>query len=374
MRAAGFTGLVRAAAALWLASATLLASGTAPPAEPGEKGRHSDDVFTPLLERRLEAGASRDDLMIDIRWPDGGMLAACRLYGNGVGIWNREIQFRLDQKLVRSLLKTLVEIRFGAFPTTVGGDEEAGEETQKGRITVSVGAVRKTVVQVEPGEQSPQLRKFADRLLQAARPATEKGVRASSFGDAFEKLASGQLAPETLEVTLQRKARDPATAGQEGWRLWIDGRQVQDRALGLGHGRGHAPARILFLSRADFGKLVRLIRTSQPASLPQNLYAERYTDLAIQVLKQHEHLQARQFAGMTPETLGEKQKTFDRLLEGLVALHDRAQREGRPVEPVDLTGPSEGERERERENRKEGGEEANEAAPASPTPSSPEER
>jgi hypothetical protein len=360
----GLERLVRAGMVLWLSSAALLAGGAAPSPEDrsGERG-HPADVFTPLLEKRLKGGASRDDVVVDVRWPHDGLLASCRVYGNGVGIWNREVQVRLGASEVVSLLKAAVKIRFGSFPTTIGGDEEAGEETQKGRITISVGTVRKTVVQVEPGEQSPELQGLAERFLKAAQAGAGKGARASSFADAFEKLASGKLAAETLEVTLQRKTRDPSGVPREAWLLQIDGRQVQDRVIEPG--RERRPVRVLFLSKTDFAKLLGLLRESHAASLPQNLYADHYTDLLVEVLKQHKHIQARRFAGMTAQSPSEKQQWFDRLLEGLVALHGRAQKEGRLVEAIDLTGSGEEEQEREKREKKGGGEKPG-VTPAAP--------
>ena len=55
---------------------------------------------------------------------------------------------------------------------------------------------------------------------------------------------------------------------------------------------------------------------------------------------------------MTPQTHGEEQAAFDRLEKALEELRDRALKEGRKVEAVNLIGPAREEHERERESDK----------------------
>jgi hypothetical protein len=374
MRATQPGRFLRAGAALCLSSATLLGAGMAPPpAIPDEEVERSGDVFTPLLEKRLKSGAGLDEIVVDVRWPDGGKMAASRVYGSGVGIWNREVQFRLPRSEVTSLLRAVVKDRFGSLPTTVGEVEEGPEGGQKGHVTISIGAVTKTVVQVESGTQSRELQDLAQRFLEASRKAASRGIRASSFADAFDELASGKLAPEALEVIVQRnEVRNPSSSPADRWVMRVEGRRVEDRDRGPA--RQAPPARVLVLSKGDFEKLVGLLRESDPSALPQSLYSERLTEVVIQVLKQRRHIQARPFAGMTAATNGEKQKSFDRLIEGLVALHERVRRDGRLVETADLTSETENEREGKGDGEKKSREKPKASAPARPTPSSPAER
>lgn len=65
--------------------------------------------------------------------------------------------------------------------------------------------------------------------------------------------------------------------------------------------------------------------------LPVNLYSPRYQDLEIRVLNRRVLLQARRFAGLTPETHGEKQARFDALVAAIEAVRNRV--EESPVTP-----------------------------------------
>src|SRR6185369_388128 len=51
--------------------------------------RKEDDRLTPEVDRMLRSG-KLDGFWIDVTWPTGtNQLTAVRLYGNGVGTWNR---------------------------------------------------------------------------------------------------------------------------------------------------------------------------------------------------------------------------------------------------------------------------------------------
>ncbi|HEY1433844.1 MAG TPA: hypothetical protein VGG65_00635, partial [Thermoanaerobaculia bacterium] len=140
-----------------------------------------------------------------------------------------------------------------------------------------------------------------------------------------------------------------------------------------------ASARVLLLSNKDFVGLAQALHDADPAALPQSLFAPQYTDVVIQLLNRYRPIQARQFAGMTPQTNGEKQEAFDRVLAKLTALHERARKEGRVVAIPDQTHSESEERDRERkeeerERGREGGpdKDRDEAKPApAVTPASP---
>ena len=138
------------------------------------------DAFTQLLEERLKTGAHLDDVVIDIRWPFEGRPASCRLYGSGVGIWDREVQFRLSQSEVTSILRNVTRTGFGSLRGVIGG-VPTERRKEKGQVAVSVGSARKVVVQLEDGEQSAKLRSLAEEFLRASATAAARafGFRAS---------------------------------------------------------------------------------------------------------------------------------------------------------------------------------------------------
>jgi hypothetical protein len=105
------------------------------------------------------------------------------------------------------------------------------------------------------------------------------------------------------------------------------------------------------LSPTEFEELLLMLKKSDLKTLPPNLYAKQYTDVRIQVLDQVQQIQARQFAGMTPQTHGEKQLAFDRVLDELAALRQRAQKDGRLVEDPIFASPPPGARDREKEEK-----------------------
>jgi hypothetical protein len=90
------------------------------------------------------------------------------------------------------------------------------------------------------------------------------------------------------------------------------------------------------MSRPQLEGLLKLLADNDSGNLPINLYATDYTDFDVKVLDKGKNLQARRFAGMTPQTHGERQRQFDRIFEGLQRLHRQALKEGTPLKE---TGP-----------------------------------
>jgi hypothetical protein len=333
--------LLAAALAVSLWSPPL--DGQEKPRKPEDAKSSSEDALTRALERRLASTSRLGDVMVDIRWRYENDYVRARLFGDGVGVWNRSVGFRVPPAEARSLIRKFAAVHFGSLPDSAGEEES---RVLTGRIIVSAGAVRKTVSQMAEGEQSPELSELAQRILRLSKKAAEGGVRVSSFQDGFAQQISGKLAPGALEVHVQRKPATGGKAGPEAWTLRISGGYAYDRELGSA--RRSDVTRQLRLSAADFLALVRELFAANVGALPGNLYAPIYTDLDVTLLDQHKNIQARDFAGMTPQTHGERQQAFDRLVEALEALHSRMLRDGRSVEAIDLVGPDH--REHEREN------------------------
>ena len=318
-------------AAIVSASTRLAAAG-----EPhGDDDRpRSPDRITAALRRCIEGKASLADVQVDVFW-SGERATTARIFGDGVGIWQRSAQFRLSKAEVLDVLKEIQRARFGSMPDQFGEDEEAGNEGPrlKGKLVVRAGAIRKGVQQLVDGDQSPQLARLVAKILGICAGPAEKGIGAASMADALRLLAAGTLSPEVLALSVQQRPDAKGPPGSDrGWTLRLAGLRV--RVEPAEPDKSPDAARELTLSAADFQALVALLADSDPAALPQSLYAPRYTDLQVAVFKFSRTIGGRRFLGMTPETHGEKQKVFDRLIEALRALHARAQSEGKRVPEV----------------------------------------
>ena len=321
LRAIRPTGLAGSAAVLWLGFVRLVEGQSAPAPRP------QSDAITPLLEKRLKTRGNLEDIVVDIGWPFQSRHPVCRLYGNGVGIWDRKVQFRLTGPQVTSLLQALVRDRFGSLPDTVGGDaKEAKRNRQKGQVKVSIGTMTKTVVQLEGGNQSKELESVAEEFLSASSVASASGVRVSSFADGFEKFADGRLAAQAIEIIY--KTTPPGDQAQDKWILRLDGRRASVRAMkGV---KLQGTPREAALSKTDFEALLRDLRQANLATLPRKLYAVQNTDLRIQVLNQVCVVQAGPFPGITPGTHGAMQQAFDRIVNTLHALQASVDKAGVP--------------------------------------------
>ena len=364
MRPSRVSGRSARAAVLGWALAAALASG-APQPEPtphslpepeADRERAAEfDRIGPALDKRIRGKASLDDVRVDVTWARGGPMSSTRVYGNGVGIWDRRSQFRLTKPQVVAILKALRQARFGAMPDVFGEEEEGEEREQakgeregprmKGRIDARAGTVSKTVIQMVDGDQSAELAALAERLLALCAEPARSGVGAKNLGEGLQKVAAGRLAPETLSATVQRRFEraDPAT-GETGWILQLEGRVAVSESLP--GGRKNAPRMELALTESEFRGLTGLLAGNRAAELPINVYAPEYTDLQLAVLSSSRTISARRYLQMTPDTHGEAQKTFERIYDAFRALNARARKDGKalPARPA-------AEREEEKEKR-----------------------
>jgi len=315
----GRLGSFAAASAVWLASGLLGARGA-----PERKA--ATDTVTPALERRLTTGATLDDVVVDIRWPFESKHVACHVFGNGVGLWDRQVQFRLAPPEAESLFRSVARAGFGSLPGTIGG-EPNGKKRQTGRVTLTVGPVAKTVVQLEGGEQSPRLQGLAEAFLRASAAAAAQGVRVSSFDEGFTMLAAGTLAPEALQIDVLRPAQPSPDGPPEGWRLRLDGRRATVRTLTAAEAR--RTGRTLLLSKADFQALLDALRQSHPETWPPTFSAAQPTDIRIQLLDKVRAMKASPPSGPGRPSAGAKQKAFDRVFAALLAIHERLEKDGK---------------------------------------------
>lgn len=305
----------------------LLGSGFASPASAqGQSGRSLSEA----VERALADGWG--ELQIEAECRVEGRLPRAEVFGDGVGIWNEEKQFRVPREEVRSLLVAFRDAGFTSMPPSYGGkNDPVSPKAQPPRLTcrvrLSLDGVSGQVVQLEGGRQSAELRRLAERILDECRAKGASGIGAVDLDDGLDKVANGVLAPEVLQVLVsQRPEGRPSGDGARGWVLRVEGRTA---SIVLS---GEPPPAEARLDHSEAASLARLLREGGIARLPPNLYAEELTDLVVRVLRHEKAIQARRFAGLTRTTHGEAQTRFERIV---VALGDRRARwfGGRSPEP-----------------------------------------
>jgi hypothetical protein len=292
----------------------------------------SPDPITSALDDRIQGKAGLGDVQVDVYWSRDGRATTARIFGDGVGIWQREAQFELSKARVLDILTVIQKARFGSMPDRFGEDED-GEKNEgprlKGRLVVRAGTARKSTLQLVDGEQSEAFSRLVEKILEICRGPARRGIGAESMSDALGLLAAGRLSAQVLEAAFQRRP-DPKSRGgsEQGWTLRLAGLHVTGEQIDPG--KPKSPARALGLSPAEFRELAALLSEADPSALPQSLYAASYTDFTIEIFKYSRTITGRRFLGMTPETHGKKQKAFDRICAAFEALHARVEKGGAP--------------------------------------------
>jgi hypothetical protein len=312
-----------AAAALSAALLAGAASG-APPEKEREAGKEAvrDEIGKDLAEL---ASGKRDPkaLRVEMMWVEGPNRTTIRLFGNGVVIWDDRTQGRLSRDEVRSVASALNDTRFGAMPSQLG--EESDKLKLRGKIAVSLAGKTKGVVQLANGDQSEAFSTLSKRILQVAGQRAKTGATASSLADALDKISTGVLAPEVLRVTAVRRPEKPG--GTRGWLLQIEGRQATVRPF---EHDGMGRQKRLELSEAESRSLVGALKEGHPETLTSSLFASDYTEVRIDAFQWTSDTLARRSPGVTQQTHGDRQRSFDRIVEHLARLADRVESKGSP--------------------------------------------
>jgi hypothetical protein len=279
------------------------------------------------LERaieRMNRGASPAGLRVRVDWLRSGAMTTAEVYGTGAAIYDDRIAAHLSDSDLRAVVRAIEQSHFAAMPSRFG---EADSDFMKmqGRVTVDIDRIGKSVVQIAQGTQSEPLAILAAEIITVTERASRGGVTVESVADALSRLASGAIPSETIRLTVQRRDDRPSPT-ERGFLLRFRGREAVARPFT--NGGGYGPPRRLILTEAEFVQLAAALRESDPATLPENLYAPMYTDFRIEILGRSRDLQARIYSGVTPTTHGARQAAFDALIERLRALADRVIRDG----------------------------------------------
>ena len=309
-------------------------------AVPDGAGDSSARAVEEALDRALDEGWQQLHIRAECLTDAGA--DAVEILNGGVAIWNQEAQFELTREQLRLILQGFVSADFAHLQEQYGGDQRTGppgldpdNRTDAGPtgkregppriiclLSLGLDGVSRQAVQLQGGEQSENLRQLAEHVLGICRQPAQSGVMAADLADGLNKVAAGELAPESLQVLLHRKP-----ANEEGWLLQIRGLTASTRRFVPG--KGYEDPLALALDPAEFGKLAQRLADLRFGELPGNLYADDYTDLKVSVLNRRSKVQAMQFAGMTPTQHGEQQERFDLVYGALRALHESVLQGGR---------------------------------------------
>jgi hypothetical protein len=301
-----------------------------------------DEALSRSLTRAWRQGRWKE-LRIDAECRQDGAMRSVTFFGSGVGVWDGRRQFTVSAEALRGLLEAFRRQGFPAMPAQYGGrgdpaaDPSTGGEGTPGaarlavelicRVGLRLDGAEKQVFQLAGGRQSAALAALAGEILAVAEEAGRDGEGAASLAEALDKVAEGRLAPEILALQIVEEGEGPEE--EAGWMLTLEA----GRATAQRHGRqnGLGEPRRLALPAEEVAGLARLLAEEGLADLPGNLWAARYTDLAVEVLDHRRTLQARQFAGMTPATHGVAQERFERIAQALSRLARQVLAEGRPA-------------------------------------------
>ena len=310
-----------------LLAASLVACSAAVGVEPQAAPDPADD-FAVALERAITDPGSEPVILWARSWIDDGFVSVV-LYGRGVGIWNDEKAFDISRQELAALLSMVKASGFAAMPPIFGGAprptprpdgherEPSGPVRIVTEIEVKIGSLAKRVEQQSEGEHSAELGELVLGILAKTRERGEGGLGATDLAEGLERLAAGELPPESMTLILHDKPELSGAGrhGREGLLMELQGRSVGVREFTPGE--GYRPPRRTELSQDEFQALAGALVEHRPGALPINLYSPRYVDVVIKVLDHRVSIQARQFAGIDATTHGAAQRDFDALLEVL---------------------------------------------------------
>jgi hypothetical protein len=268
------------------------------------------EELSAALGQAVKAPGSSFHLQVNCNDQKG--IRSFNLFPGGVTIWNGRSQVMLPAAAQTALLNTLLEQGFPQFEAIYGGKKRPGQAAA--RITCRIGLElepwQKSSEQRSGGEQSAQMTGLASALLDQVEAFAEKGVTPASLQDGLDKLADGQLAPQSLRLRfLDLPTRSYV---QPGSVLRLRGGKVSRQTYSPGRAVGQQAWEPL--DQEQFLQLVSAFQSAQLDSLPGNLWSEDQLELEVQVLAFKKTILARPFTRLDRAALEAEQQRFETLL------------------------------------------------------------
>ena len=292
------------------------------PTPRGESGAEAHIQTRRKLGDLLHGNLPLDQAKIEVAcWKESEFRSA-KVFGRGIGIWNRSGQFSLTSDQVRHLLKMIHDSDFATEQSEsveVGGPRTPFAIKVLCDLTLSISGSNYGEKQLDREKEKPKLTALANMILDFCEQPAQSSIRAASLGEGLDQIRKGRLAPETLSLLFHRKPPLGVSGGsREGVLLQLAGRELQVQSFVPGE--GYSSPLVRRLNHAEVLELVSYLIETRAHEFPPNLYSTDYTDLTVSVLNWERKVQAQRFSGMTRDTHGDRQVQFERLVEFLKAL------------------------------------------------------
>ncbi len=275
-----------------------------------DQGTATPEELTAALRQAVQKPGSPFHLQVNCNDQRG--IRSLNLFPGGVAIWNGRSQVTLPVSAQTAILGILLERGFPEYAPIYGEQKRPGKAAA--RITCRIGLEiepwQKSSEQRSGGEQSAPMTGLAAALLDQVEPLADKGITPVSFQDALDKLADGQLAPQSMRLRfLDLPARSYV---QPGTILRLRGGKVSRQTYSPGRAIGEqtwAP-----LEQEPFMNLVLALQAARFDSLPGNLWSEDQLELEVQLLAFKKTIIARPFTRLDRAALEPEQQRFETLL------------------------------------------------------------
>jgi hypothetical protein len=232
------------------------------------------------------------------------------VYGDGTGLWNHRLQFRVGPSALARMSELVEASRFRDMPEAFG----QGRKWLVRRVAVEAADLSKQVVQLRGGEESKDLRDLTDQLFAIVSPLAREGITAVSLQDGLRKVAAGELAPQTLRLIAHVKP-SPGQ-GAAGFLVRIEDGRVTRQEYREG---AYTDTRGLPLTAQALREVAGILADGDPATLPANVHSDVYRELVVQVLDRRKSVLARGYTGPAAPGQGESRERLERLFARLTA-------------------------------------------------------
>jgi hypothetical protein len=275
------------------------------------------------LDAALQRGSSDPAIpfQLQVNCIDQKGIRSMQLFSGGATIWNRRTQIMLSARVRSELVETLISHRFSSLDDRYGGSERRKRTEAPAKMTCRIHAeiegFKKSSVQQAGGEQSAQLAALATALLDQVEKHAVSGVTPDSLQDALEKLDSGQLPPQVLQLRFVHLAEKGGNT---------TGSIMQIRGGELSH-QDYSPGNSVTsqvwnqLDPDHYPGLLAELQSTQLESLPGNLWSQNHVEIEIRVLGHKKVVIAKPFTRLKKGEQETAQQRFDALVRFLKNLN-----------------------------------------------------